>query len=420
MVSHRVDVVVATHSCGPALPRGPRPLIERQTDYDAARRDFPWPELDEFNWALDWFDAIAAEQRRPAGAVDRRGGRHRAARARFAEMARAVRPGGELAARARACGAATGSADARQPGRAVGDDAGRDEARRGDHPGHARCCGRPTSPTASSAAAPGTWSSQRRRRRQVRRRRRATTPASRSATPADGWLDYADAADAARRRSRPDGADAGDRPAAALLHLRHHRASPSWSSTPRSPTRSATCRRCTGSACEPGDVHLNISSPGWAKHAWSNFFAPWNAEATRVHLQLQPLRRRRAAGRRSTRCGVTTFCAPPTVWRMLIQADLTAAGGRRCARSSAPASRSTPRSSSRSQRAWGLTIRDGFGQTETTVADRQHARASRSSRARWAARCPGYRDRAGRPGDRRAVRRRGRDLPRPRAGARSA
>src|SRR5262249_36839257 len=30
----------------------------------------------------------------------------------------------------------------------------------------------------------------------------------------------------------------------------------------------------------PGDVHLNISSPGWAKHAWSCFFAPWNAGAT--------------------------------------------------------------------------------------------------------------------------------------------
>ena len=31
---------------------------------------------------------------------------------------------------------------------------------------------------------------------------------------------------------------------------------------------------------KPGDVHLNLSSPGWAKHAWSSFFAPWNAEAT--------------------------------------------------------------------------------------------------------------------------------------------
>ena len=30
----------------------------------------------------------------------------------------------------------------------------------------------------------------------------------------------------------------------------------------------------------PGDIHFNISSPGWAKHAWSCFFAPWNAAAT--------------------------------------------------------------------------------------------------------------------------------------------
>ena len=31
---------------------------------------------------------------------------------------------------------------------------------------------------------------------------------------------------------------------------------------------------------QEGDVHCNISSPGWAKHAWSSFFAPWNAGAT--------------------------------------------------------------------------------------------------------------------------------------------
>ena len=83
----------------------------------------------------------------------------------------------------------------------------------------------------------------------------------------------------------------------------------------------------------PGDVHLNISSPGWAKHAWSNFFAPWNAEAT-VFLYNYT---RFDAGRLMEvmdRAGVTSFCAPPTVWRMLIQADLTqlrdaAARGRR-------------------------------------------------------------------------------------------
>ncbi|HEY7173937.1 MAG TPA: AMP-binding protein, partial [Micromonosporaceae bacterium] len=73
----------------------------------------------------------------------------------------------------------------------------------------------------------------------------------------------------------------------------------------------------------PGDVHLNISSPGWAKHAWSNVFAPWNAGATILIVNQS----RFAAGGlldSIVRCGVTTFCAPPTVWRMLIQADLAA------------------------------------------------------------------------------------------------
>ena len=47
---------------------------------------------------------------------------------------------------------------------------------------------------------------------------------------------------------------------------------------------------------QPGDVHLNISSPGWAKHAWSNVFAPWNAGAT-VLLSATTGSRRRPAGR---------------------------------------------------------------------------------------------------------------------------
>src|SRR5579859_5211659 len=36
-------------------------LLRYRSDYAAARREFAWPELDEFNWALDWFDVIAAE-----------------------------------------------------------------------------------------------------------------------------------------------------------------------------------------------------------------------------------------------------------------------------------------------------------------------------------------------------------------------
>src|ERR1700751_1902863 len=75
---------------------------------------------------------------------------------------------------------------------------------------------------------------------------------------------------------------------------------------------------------QPGDVHLNISSPGWAKHAWSNVFAPWDAQATILIINQE---RFSAGGLLAALgdCGVTTFCAPPKVWRMLIQADLSAA-----------------------------------------------------------------------------------------------
>jgi acetyl-CoA synthetase len=36
-------------------------LLAHRSDYESARREFAWPDLDEFNWALDWFDVIAAE-----------------------------------------------------------------------------------------------------------------------------------------------------------------------------------------------------------------------------------------------------------------------------------------------------------------------------------------------------------------------
>src|SRR5258706_2280686 len=70
-----------------------------------------------------------------------------------------------------------------------------------------------------------------------------------------------------------------------------------------------------------GDVHCNISSPGWAKHAWSSFFAPWNAGAT--VLMHDTARFRPARVLEILRgAGVSTLCAPPTVWRMLILEEL--------------------------------------------------------------------------------------------------
>ncbi|MEW1636511.1 AMP-binding protein [Streptomyces sp. NPDC093801] len=115
----------------------------------------------------------------------------------------------------------------------------------------------------------------------------------------------------------------------------------------------------------PGDVHLNIASPGWAKHAWSNLFAPWNAGATVfVHNYTRFDAQRLMA--EMDRGGVTTFCAPPTVWRMLIQSDLTAL--RRPPREAVAAGEPlNPEVIERVKEAWGITIRDGFGQTETTL-----------------------------------------------------
>jgi acetyl-CoA synthetase len=116
---------------------------------------------------------------------------------------------------------------------------------------------------------------------------------------------------------------------------------------------------------KPGDLHLNISSPGWAKHAWSCFFSPWNAEAA-VFIVNQ--KRFNARGLLDTiaRCGVTTFCAPPTVWRMLIQEDLAAwkVGFRELIGAGEPLN---PEVIERVKSAWGITIRDGYGQTETTA-----------------------------------------------------
>jgi acetyl-CoA synthetase len=115
----------------------------------------------------------------------------------------------------------------------------------------------------------------------------------------------------------------------------------------------------------PGDVHLNLSSPGWAKHAWSSVFAPWNAQATVLAYHFERFDPR-ALLAQLVRCRVTTFCAPPTVWRMLIQQDLSAfkVALREVTSAGEPLN---PEVIERVREAWGLTIRDGFGQTETTA-----------------------------------------------------
>ncbi len=116
---------------------------------------------------------------------------------------------------------------------------------------------------------------------------------------------------------------------------------------------------------QPGDIHLNISSPGWAKHAWSCLFAPWNAGAT-VFVVNQPRFDAKSLLTTIGRCGVTTLCAPPTVWRMFIQEKLAdyQVSLREVCGAGEPLN---PEVIDQVKEAWGLTIRDGYGQTETTA-----------------------------------------------------
>src|SRR5271165_1525941 len=119
-----------------------------------------------------------------------------------------------------------------------------------------------------------------------------------------------------------------------------------------------------GLGLRPGDVHLNVSSPGWAKHAWSSVFAPWNAGACVVALagRFEP----RAALDALVEHSVTSFCAPPPVWRLLTQQNLAnwQVVLREASSSGEPLN---PEVIDKVRRAWGLTVRDSYGQTETTM-----------------------------------------------------
>ncbi len=116
---------------------------------------------------------------------------------------------------------------------------------------------------------------------------------------------------------------------------------------------------------KPGDIHYNVSQPGWAKFAWSSVFAPWNMGAT-IFAFNQPGRFHAAKQlEHIEKFKITTFCAPPTVLRMLIQEDLKAykLSLKECVAAGEPLN---PEIIDVWQKGTGLLIRDGYGQTEST------------------------------------------------------
>jgi acetyl-CoA synthetase len=342
-------------------------LLAHRTDYDKAVAEFRWPDAVPFNWAVDWFDAELARNAdsrdRPAlWIVD--SGSNRETKLSFAALSRRSN---QVANFLRAQG-----------------------LKRGDHLLLLLGNVVPLWETMLAAIKLGvvvipatTLLTADELRDRLERGRARVVVATQdqiakfaglgseklvrivvgATSSQEGWLAYEGSANSSESFS-PDGPTRPDDPV--LLYF-----TSGTTAKPKLVRHSQRSYPVGGLSTmywlglKPGDIHLNISSPGWAKHAWSCFFAPWNAGAT-VFVVNQP--RFDAKGLLATieRCGVTTLCAPPTVWRLFIQEKLAdfKVSLREVCGAGEPLN---PEVIDQVRAAWGLTIRDGYGQTETTA-----------------------------------------------------
>ena len=339
-------------------------LLQHRTDYDTAIHNFSWPTFDHFNWALDWFDRTgsdAGSMDRPALLIVEEDGTE--TRRSFAQMAQSSN---RVANWLREHGVARGDRiivmlgnqvelwetllAAMKLGAVIIPAAtllrSIDLQDRVDR-GHARHVIARSADTSKFADVAGNYT-------------RIAVGDS-----VDGWFSYADSGSASTQ-FQPDSETHTSDPlllyftsgTTALPKLVEH-------THVSYPVGHLSTMYWIG--LQPGDLHLNIASPGWAKHAWSNVFAPWNAEAG-VFIYNYSRFSGTALLDQISRHGVTTFCAPPTVWRMLIQEDLAQWRGRVRLREVVSAGEPlNPEVIEQVRRAWGLTIRDGYGQTETTA-----------------------------------------------------
>jgi acetyl-CoA synthetase len=336
-------------------------LLARRTDYSAARREFAWPQLDEFNWALDWFDVIAAEHpdRTALRIVSDDGSdvsvSFASMSARSAQVATWLRglgvrrgdrvllmlgnvaPLWEVILAAMKLGAVLIPASTLLQPADLTDRIAR---------GAVRHVVTETAQLGKFGEVPGDWT-------------RVVVDGS-----ASGWHSYSDAFGGPVLFTPEGVTRAGD--LLLLYFTSGTTAQPKLVAHTQASYPVGHLSTMYWIGIQPGDVHLNLSSPGWAKHAWSNLYAPWNAGATVLVLNQA---RFSAPGLLAAlgSCEVTTFCAPPTVWRMLLQADLGEADVsslRECVAAGEPLN---PEVIEQVRKAWGITVRDGFGQTETTA-----------------------------------------------------
>jgi acyl-coenzyme A synthetase/AMP-(fatty) acid ligase len=115
------------------------------------------------------------------------------------------------------------------------------------------------------------------------------------------------------------------------------------------------------------DLHWNVADTGWAKAAWSSLFGPWMVGAAVV---ADPLTGKFSAAECLQVLGqhpVTSLCAPPTVYRMLVQEDLGGLRDRPLRSAVSAGEPLNPEVIAAFSAMTGLTIRDGYGQTETVL-----------------------------------------------------
>jgi acetyl-CoA synthetase len=334
-------------------------LLAHRTDYATACRDFRWPQLGYFNWALDYFDPMAAGNSRTAlWIVDEQGAETRLSFAAMAERSnrvanflrsRGVRRGDRLLLMlgneaplwdtllaAFKLGAVVIPATA-----LLGADDLRDRLDRGAV--RHVVAGSIHAPKFADVAGDYT--------------RIAV------GDPVPGWQAFDDACTAPADFT-PDGPTRASDPLL-LYFTSGTTARPKLvqQSHESYPVGHLTTMYWIG--LRPADVHWNISSPGWAKHAYSCVFAPWNAGAT-VFVHNYGRFNPRKALRLLSENPVTTLCAPPTVWRMLVQEKLAdyPVRLRECVSAGEPLN---PEVIAQVRAAWAIEIRDGYGQTETTI-----------------------------------------------------
>jgi acetyl-CoA synthetase len=336
-------------------------LLANRTDYDVAYRDFQWPKLDRFNWALDWFDSIAAGERcdQPAIWVVFEDGTE--TKLSFRQLSNRS---SQIANYYRELGIARGD---------------RVMVMLGNVPPlwetvlaliKLGAVILPTTPLLS-----GGDLADRIERGRVRHIVCATDCVLRFdhlgkhctrvvvGGPVPEWHAYEDGYGASAEFKLD-----GDTRASDPMQLYFTSGTTSkpklvMHSHVTYPVGHLSTMYWIG--LRPGDIHCNISSPGWAKHAWSCFFAPWNAEAT-VFVPNQSRFNAKGLLETITAASVTTFCAPPTVWRILVTHQLTdyKTKLREVVSAGEPLN---PEIIDHVQGVWGLTVRDGYGQTESTA-----------------------------------------------------